>query len=190
MMRRVRIAAVVGLALAASIAAGCSHRPSHDDSYKTDIPAALEAASLGISDAYADVSLDGFTETLTVGGTVDLPAAEETKASPDFVRDVIRVALDGRVLNMRYLDLAFRDTDNQKIDVKSALTRLGGAPSYDGTSITMDEARTISEGGGTMTAADQLVEIDGGVRKKQAALARRLAQRLHDTRVNLFEATA
>jgi len=41
-----------------------------------------------------------------------------------------------------------------------------------------------------MTAADQLVEIDGGVRKKQAALARRLAQRLHNTRVNLFEATA
>lgn len=97
---------------------------------------------------YADVSLDGFTETLTVGGTVDLPAAEETKASPDFVRDVIRVAFDGRVLNMRYLDVAFRDSDNQKIDVKSALTRLGAAPSYDGTSITMDEARTISEGAG------------------------------------------
>jgi len=115
--------------LAASLAAGCSQLPSHDDSYKTDIPAALEAASLGISDAYADVSLDGFTETLTVGGTVDLPAAEETKASPDFVRDVIRVALDGRVLNMRYLDVAFRDSDNQKIDVKSALTRLGAAPS-------------------------------------------------------------
>ncbi len=148
MIRRGRIAAIVGLALVASVAAGCSQLPSHDDSYKTDIPAALEAANLGISNAYADVSLDGFTETLTIGGTVDLPAAEETKASPEFVRDVISVALDGRVLNMKYVDLAFRDSDKKRIDVKSALTSLGAAPNYDGSSSTMDEARTISEEAG------------------------------------------
>lgn len=146
MRRLVRTIAVVGLAVVASLAAGCSQSPLADDSYKTEIPAALEAADLGISDAYADVSLDGFTETLTVGGTVTLPAGEGTEASPEFVRSVIGIALDGRNLNMKYLDVAFRDGDDTRIDVASALTSLGATPNYDGSSITMDEARTIAEG--------------------------------------------
>lgn len=146
MMRRMRGVALVGIAMVVSLSAGCSQLPLTDESFKTDIPAALEAADLGISHAYADTSLDGFTETLTVGGTVDLPVSERTEASPEFVRDVIGIALDGRTLSMKYLDLAFRDGDNAKIDVKSALTSLGATPDYGGTSITMDQAKSIAEG--------------------------------------------
>lgn len=141
-----RAVAVVGLAVVASLFAGCSQSPLADDSYKTEIPAALEAADLGITGAYADVSLDGFTETLTVGGTVSLPEGETTQASPEFVRSVIGIVLDGRDPSMKYLDMAFRDAEDARIDVATALTSLGAAPGYDGTSITMDEARTIAEG--------------------------------------------
>jgi len=148
MIRRSRLAVLAGIAFVASIASGCSQLPFHDDSYKTEIPAALEAADLGITDAWAGVSLSGFTETLSIGGTVQLPPNEGAEATPEFVRDVIGVALDGRSLSMRYLDLAFRDAEDESVDVASALTSLGATPGYDGTSITMDEARKIAEGSG------------------------------------------
>ncbi|WP_307480008.1 hypothetical protein [Microbacterium trichothecenolyticum] len=142
------MAALFGIALAASVASGCSQMPFHDDSYKTEIPAVLEAADLGITDAWAGVSLSGFTETLSIGGTVQLPPNESTEATPEFVRDVIGVALNGRSMSMSYLDLAFRDAEDESVDVASALTSLGATPGYDGTSITMDEARKIAEESG------------------------------------------
>jgi len=148
MIRRLRVAALVGIALAASVASGCSQLPFHDDSYKTEIPAALEGADLGITDAWAGVSLSGFTETLSIGGTVQFPLSQGDDASPEFVRDVIGVALGGRSLSMRYLDLAFRDADDNAIDVAPALSSLGATPGYDGTSIMMDEARRIAEESG------------------------------------------
>jgi hypothetical protein len=149
--RRARLAALL---LALPLLAGCSQTPFADESYREEIPAALEAAGLGVTDAWADVSLSGATETLSVGGTIlalgdpdasllDDDADEEI--SDDLVQRIIAVALDGRSLPMSYFSLSLRDAADDGIDVDPALARLGASPRSDG-SITMDDARRIAEG--------------------------------------------
>ena len=144
MMRRARLAGVIGIAIAASVVSGCSQLPFHDDSYKTEIPAALEAADLGITEAWADVRLSGFTETLSIGGTLAAIRQPSDAVSPDVVKQILGAALDNRSLSMSYVDINLRDADSDLLDVEPAMEALGASPRGDG-SITMDEARKIAE---------------------------------------------
>lgn len=147
MIWRSRVAALVGIALAASVASGCSQMPFHDDSYKTEIPAALEAADLGITDAWAGVSLSGFTETLSIGGTLRSLEQPGDEVSPQTVAQILGVALHDRSLSMSYVELALRNADDDLLDVDSALESLGAHTRGDG-SITMDDAKKIAEESG------------------------------------------
>lgn len=147
MMRRARLAGAIGIAVAMSAVSGCSQLPFHDDSYKTEIPAALEAADLGITDAWADVRLSGFNETLSIGGTLAAIRQPGGEVSPDVVEQILGVALDNRSLPMSYVDINLRDADDDLLDVEPALETLGASSRGDG-SITMDEARKIAEGSG------------------------------------------
>ncbi|MDZ5144174.1 hypothetical protein [Microbacterium testaceum] len=147
MIRRLRVAALVGIALAASVASGCSQLPFHDDSYKTAIPAALEGADLGITDAWAGVSLSGFTETLSIGGTLSSLEQPGDEVSPQTVAQILGVALHDQSLSMSYVELALRNADDDLLEVDSALKSLGAHPRGDG-SITMDEAKKIAEESG------------------------------------------
>jgi len=146
MIRRSRLAALVGIALVASVASGCSQMPFHDDSYKTEIPAALEAADLGITDASAGITLDGFSETLVVGGTIESSVMSGDTVSPQFVQKVITVALEGRSIDTAYFGLALSLSRYDFVDTDSALEELGASPRSDG-SITMEQAERIARGG-------------------------------------------
>lgn len=147
MIRRSRLAVLIGVALVASVASGCSQMPFHDDSYKTEIPAALEAADLGLTDAWADVRLSGFTETLSIGGTLNAVQQPSSEVAPELVAEILGVALESRSLPMSYVDVSLRDADSDLLDVEPTLTALGASPRGDG-SITMDEARKIAEEAG------------------------------------------
>jgi len=146
MSLRRRLAAVLVLIIGSTIVSGCSQLPFHDDSYKTEIPAALEAADLGITDAWAETTLSGFTETLVVGGTIEPTAVVGNEVSPAFVQRVITVALAHRSLPMSYLELALSVSRDKFVDVDTALVSLGASPRGDG-SITMADAEKIARGG-------------------------------------------
>ncbi|MFJ4038984.1 hypothetical protein ACIPVB_12995 [Microbacterium sp. NPDC090007] len=143
MMRRARFAGVIGIAVAVSVVSGCSQLPFHDDSYETEIPAALEAADLGITEAFAGTTLDGFSETLVVGGRVEDSVVPTDDVSSQFVQKVIAVALEGRSVNTAYFKLALGFGQYEFISTDRALAGLGADPRSDG-SITMREAEQIA----------------------------------------------
>lgn len=140
-----RCAAVVGVALVtAGLLAGCSPAAGGDDDVERDIPAALTASGLPLSEPFADTTLDGFTRTLVVGGTVSADTLVDGEVPPDLVQGIIATAVDGRSLSMRYFRLALRDEDG-RLDTGRAFEVLGVSPRAD-ESITMDDARRIAEG--------------------------------------------
>lgn len=143
MTRRARLAGVVGIAIAASVVSGCSQLPFHDDSYETEIPAALEAADLGITDAFAGITLSGFSETLVVGGLMGDSVVSTDDVSSQFVQKVIAVALEGRSVNTAYFKLALGFGEYEFISIDRALAELGADPRSDG-SISMQEAEQIA----------------------------------------------
>lgn len=146
MIRRSRLAVLVGIAISASFASGCSQMPFHDDSYKTEIPAALEAADLGITDASAGIILDGFSETLVVGGTIESSVMSDGNVPPQFVQRIMTVALEGRSVDAAYFGLALSLSRSDFVDTDSAFTELGASPRSDG-SITMEQAEQIAREG-------------------------------------------
>ncbi|PTT19285.1 hypothetical protein DBR36_07910 [Microbacterium sp. HMWF026] len=143
MMRHARLAGVVGIAIAASVVSGCSQLPFHDDSYETEIPAALEAADLGITDAFAGITLSGFSETLVVGGLMGDSVVSTDDVSSQFVQKVIAVALEGRSVHTAYFKLALGFGEYEFISTDRALAELGADPRSDG-SISMQEAEQIA----------------------------------------------
>ncbi len=143
MTRRARLAGVVGIAIAASVVSGCSQLPFHDDSYETEIPAALEAADLGLTDAFAGITLSGFSETLVVGGLMGDSVVSTDDVSSQFVQKVIAVALEGRSVNTAYFKLALGFGEYEFISIDRALAELGADPRSDG-SISMQEAEQIA----------------------------------------------
>lgn len=143
MTRRARLAGVIGIAIAASVVSGCSQLPFHDDSYETEIPAALEAADLGLTDAFAGITLSGFSETLVVGGLMGDSVVSTDDVSSQFVQKVIAVALEGRSVNTAYFKLALGFGEYEFISIDRALAELGADPRSDG-SISMQEAEQIA----------------------------------------------
>ncbi|WP_270352677.1 hypothetical protein [Microbacterium testaceum] len=143
MTRKIRLAALVGTAIYTALAPGCSQTPFHDDSYEAKIPAALEAADLGIADASASATLDGFSETLVVGGRIDSSVVIEKQVPPQLIQRVISVALDGRDVDTSYFRLALSFGQYEFVDTDLAFTALGANPRSDG-SITMEEAERIA----------------------------------------------
>ncbi|WP_295822718.1 hypothetical protein [uncultured Microbacterium sp.] len=99
---------------------------------------------MGITDAWAGVSLSGFTETLSIGGTLSSPEQPEDEVSPQIVAQVLGVALHDPSLSMSYVELALRNADDDLLDVGSALESLNAHPRGE-SSITMDEAKKIAE---------------------------------------------
>lgn len=152
-----RILATIGAAaVVVPLLAGCAQLPFADDSFEREIPAALEAADLGITEASASISISGFVETLNVGGTLAeqgdpdalSAAGSNVELDDDLVAEIIRVALDARSVSTSRFHLILRDGSDEFIDVEPALTRLGATPSTASGSIAMDDAERIAAAAG------------------------------------------
>lgn len=154
-----RLAAALSLLFLAPVAAGCTQLPLADESYKEKIPAALDAADLGLTDIWADSSLSGFTETLSVGATLASPDGSsgslldddaEAAVSDDLVARIIEIAMSERTVSMSNFALTLYNEDHEFYDLDPVLVRLGADPigAFGSGVISMDEAERIAEGAG------------------------------------------
>ncbi|WP_270352674.1 hypothetical protein [Microbacterium testaceum] len=147
MMRLPREVALLGIVVAASVASGCSQLPFYDESFKTEIPAALEAADLGITATWADVGLSGFVETLYVGGTLETATTGGNSARPELVARIISVVLNTDPPPSSYLRISLRDAHSDLIDLDASWEELGVEPRSDG-SVSIDDAREVTRESG------------------------------------------
>ena len=143
MIRPRRVCALLVVIVIAPVVASCSQLPFHDESYRTRIPAAIEGANLGISNSWSGVSLDGFSETLNVGGNIDLAAQPGQRISPEFLSELLDVVLSNDPPPSKYIEISLRDAEDESIDLDDALRDLTASARSDG-SISVDEARRIS----------------------------------------------
>lgn len=118
-MRAKVIAVLAVLGLAAALA-GCA--PSGGAHYRTAIPAALRASDLGITEAWADQGLDGFTHYLSVGVTVD-----REKVTPKQLGSMFAVILENNDLGVAQLQLAVTDPSESNIDIETVAKQLDPA---------------------------------------------------------------
>ncbi|OZB76860.1 MAG: hypothetical protein B7X41_21490 [Microbacterium sp. 14-71-5] len=118
-MRAKVIAVLAVLGLAAALA-GCA--PSGGVRYRTAIPAALKASDPGITEAWADQGLDGFTHYLSVGVTVD-----REKVTPKELGSMFAVILENNDLGVEQLQLAVTDPSGSNIDIETVAKQLDPA---------------------------------------------------------------
>ncbi len=111
------VALVTGLA-------GCVGAPTADVSFEQKIPAALEGAGLGLSDAWASRSTDGFTVVLNVGAVST--AADVSDAE---LRRILQLIEANNTLGGDRLDLTVRSSSGDRIDLEPAAVTLGADPS-------------------------------------------------------------
>jgi type IV pilus biogenesis protein CpaD/CtpE len=135
-MRR-RIIPVLAVAVATGLLlTGCA---GEDRSFEQRIPAAIEESGLGITEPWAETTLDGFTTTLAVGGTV-----ADGMIDVDAVRELVSIAVRENTVSARYLEISLRDAARDRVDVSDALAELGARPRGDG-SIPFEDAEKIAD---------------------------------------------
>lgn len=140
--RRNFAAALLGVTLLASLT-GCSFIAGDlaDDEVE-EIPTALLASDIGITDAYAEKAVTGFTYYLAVG--VDLDHDELTDSE---LASILQIIVDENDLPTDDIELGVEGADGEDIDVESTMERL--VPGvvvtslYGEVRITMDGARDI-----------------------------------------------
>jgi hypothetical protein len=120
---------------------GCAQTPFSDDSFTESIPAAVEDSGLGITDVWADKALDGFTTILSVGGTL-----ETGELTDEQVRRLIGIIVKANTLQAESLDVSLRDAEDESIDLKPALERLGARTSEYTDRIDYSDAESVAEG--------------------------------------------
>lgn len=117
-----RLTATVAAVLAVPVAlTGCFATPPLDASFEQKIPAALEAADLGLSDVWASKSTDGFAVVLNVGGT-----SAEDEVSPDRLRQMLEIIRSNNTLGGDKLDFSLRTADDSAfVDLDGPAQSLG-----------------------------------------------------------------
>lgn len=127
---------------------GCFASPSAADaSFAQKIPSALEAADLGMSDAWAERTVDGFTTALAVGMTHD---ADEITA--DQLRQTIDIVLAQNTMSADRLTLTVYAPDEDFIDLQPAASELGLDLTYSdeyGLNLPMDDVTKVIGGNGS-----------------------------------------
>jgi hypothetical protein len=134
-----RLALLTAVALLVS---GCAQTPFADDSFMEKIPDAIESSDLGITEAWADKGVDGFTTVLSVGGTF-----ESGTLTDEQVQELVAIIVDENTIDAGQIDISIRDADSESIDLTPALRTLGADPLLNGR-IRSDEARAIAENAG------------------------------------------
>ncbi|MGO2518497.1 MAG: hypothetical protein ACTH8F_00090 [Microbacterium sp.] len=141
--RGIRFAtALVGVAMLAPVT-GCSLIAGDlaDDEVE-EIPAALLASDIGVTDAYAEKAVSGVTYYLTVGMHLD-----DDELTDSDLALILQIIVDENDLPTDDLKLGVEDVDGEDIDLASMMERLipGVVASsvYGDVRITMDGAREI-----------------------------------------------
>lgn len=134
--------ALVGVAMLAPVT-GCSLIAGDlaDDEVE-EIPAALLASDIGVTDAYAEKAVSGVTYYLTVGMHLD-----DDELTDSDLALILQIIVDENDLPTDDLKLGVEDVDGEDIDLASTMERLipGVVASsvYGDVRITMDGAREI-----------------------------------------------
>ena len=134
--------ALLGLMLLASLS-GCSLVAGDlADDQVEEIPAALLASDVGVTEAFAEKAVDGFTYYLAVG--IYLDDAEFTESD---LASVLQIIIDENDLPTDDIELAVRDVDGEAIDLESMMERLVpgvvDTSVYGHVTLTTDGAREI-----------------------------------------------
>jgi hypothetical protein len=119
-LRRLTAAIAAVVAVPAALT-GCFATPAVDSSFEERIPAALEAADLGLSDVWASRSTDGLTVVLNVGGT-----SSREEVSPDDLREMLQIIRSNNTLGGSKLDFSLRNADDSAfVDLDGPAQSLG-----------------------------------------------------------------
>ena len=141
--RRRNLAGVLlGVTLMASLT-GCSFIAGDlADDQVEEIPAALLASDIGVTDAYAEKTVSGFTYYLSVGVSLDHDELTDSELA-----SILQIIVDGNDLPTDEIDLGVEGADGEDIDLESTMERLVPGvvvtSQYGEVWITMDGARDI-----------------------------------------------
>ena len=135
-------AVLLGVTLMASLA-GCSFIAGDlaDDEVE-EIPAALLASDIGITEAYAEKTVSGFTYYLSVGVNLDHDELTDSELA-----SILQIIVDENDLPTDDIELGVEGVDGEDIDVESTMERLVRGvvvtSLYGEVTITTDGAREI-----------------------------------------------
>jgi len=134
--------ALVATAAAITLVLGLTACTSGGAHYQEAIPKALRATQLGVTDAWADEGLDGFTKYLSVGVQLD-----EDEVTADDVRVILGAIAESNDLKADELHLTVKNVDGDYADMPAIAAALGSParPSADGYDliVPMDEVASL-----------------------------------------------
>jgi hypothetical protein len=120
---------LVAVAAALTLMLGLTACTSGGAYYQEAIPKALRATQLGVTDAWADEGLDGFTKYLAVGAQLD-----RDEVTADDVRVILGAIAESNDLKADELHLTVKNVDGDYADMPAIAAELGTPvrPSADG----------------------------------------------------------